>query len=115
MSEIQQGLLIAGIGMGLVFLLIILLWLLMDLMMRMTSNKKTIQAEVGEGDESAATAVPDIEDVEIKRRAVAAGVAVALAMSSDQQYKTTQMVKEEGSRISPWLSYHRARLLENKK
>ncbi len=40
MTVIEQGLLITGIGMGLVFVVIIFLWGLMALMMRVTSGKK---------------------------------------------------------------------------
>jgi|GEM_PF-3913028 len=40
MSELQQGLVIAAIGMGLVFAIIIFLWGLMALMMRLTSREK---------------------------------------------------------------------------
>lgn len=115
MTEIQQGLLIAGIGMGLVFFLIILLWLLMVLMMRVTSNKKHLPAEGEDGDAVEPSSVSDIKEVESQRRAAAAGVAVALAISSGQKRIAGHMLKEERVEISPWLSYHRSRQLGNKK
>lgn len=115
MTEIQQGLLIAGIGMGLVFVLIILLWLLMDLMMRVTSSKKPVPAEENDWEAVESPSVSDIKGAESQRRAAAAGVAVALAISSSQQRKTGHMLKEDRTELSPWLSYHRTRQLENKK
>ncbi|MEA3326772.1 MAG: OadG family protein [Chloroflexota bacterium] len=115
MSDIQQGLLIAAIGMGLVFILIIFLWLLMALMMRVTSNEKRMKEKSDAVTETPSLMVPELAETEGQRRAAAAAVAVALAVFSNQARKMKQDSPDQISGLSPWLSYHRARQLENKK
>ena len=82
MTIMTRALLISGIGMGLVFVSLLLLWGLMEGMMRLTAKRAAA--------EEAATAEAACEPEEmpgeitdqavLRRRAAAAGVAVALAM-----------------------------------
>ena len=116
MSEIQQGLLIAAIGMGLVFIIIIFLWFLMALLMRVTSNEKRMKAESDAVTETASSVVPKKVTTEGQHRAAAAtAVAVALAVFSSRAQESKLYSQNQKSSLSPWLSYHRARQLENKK
>jgi len=82
MSNLTNALIITGIGMGLVFIAIILLWWLMALMVRLFPEKE----EASEAVDAAVTAQADVEPaaesgVNITRAlAAAAAVAVALAL-----------------------------------
>ena len=81
MTVFQQGLLIAGIGMGLVFVVIIFLWGLMALMMSLTSGKKRQTAEEPLPTQTDEPLIPELADAEGQRRAAAAAVAVSLALA----------------------------------
>jgi len=121
MSEIQHGLLITVIGMGLVFAVIIFLWGLMALMMRLTSKEKKgaevkppdIDANENLGLESPFADVhhraPDGQ-----RRAVAAAVATALAIATSHSRRSQKSDLDQSGALSPWQSFHRTQNLENK-
>ena len=115
MSEIQQGLLIAAIGMGLVFIVIIFLWFMMALLMRVTSNEKRMKGKDVAANESASPAVPEVMMTEKQRRTAAAAAAVALAVFSSRVQKSKQDSPDLKANLNPWQSYHRARQLENNK
>ena len=68
MSEIQQGLLIAGIGMGLVFVVIIFLWGMMALLLKLTSRKNQSVVADSEPIENNADLIPEIVVTEGQRR-----------------------------------------------
>jgi Na+-transporting methylmalonyl-CoA/oxaloacetate decarboxylase gamma subunit len=113
MSEFQQGLLITGIGMGLVFVVIIFLWGMMALLMRVMSSK-TILKDAQPADSAPHTLlVPEMAVAEGQRRAAAAAVAVGLASSarSSRRKEIDHGVGVEG--LNAWQSVHRARQLEN--
>lgn len=79
MNPIVAGLIITAIGMGLVFVVIILLWGLMALLVNLTARIKTGEAEA----EPEAAAVPvetpvDDETRLLKKRAAAAAVAALI-------------------------------------
>ena len=115
MSEIQQGLLITAIGMGLVFIVIIFLWFMMALLMRVTSNEKRLKGESDATNEIASPTVPEVVATEKQRRTAATAAAVALAVFSSRVQKSKQDSPDLNASLSPWQSYHRARQLENKK
>lgn len=105
---LMQGLMIAVIGMGLVFVMIIFLWGMMALLMRLTSGGKppTVQdvADVmtDEG------LPPEIERTEQQRRAAAAAAALGLAFASSKQTLVVSKERQKGG-VSPWQAYHRSR------
>jgi len=116
MSNIQQGLLISAIGMGLVFVVIIFLWGLMALMMRLTSVKR--KPEVGAVSETTLaleiSVIPEMQTAESQRRAAAAAVAVLMAMASQRRRSAQNPQAETALGMNPWQSYHRERQLENR-
>lgn len=115
MSEIQQGLLITAIGMGLVFAVIIFLWGLMALMLRVTSRgKATVEQNVSpiENDE---VLVPEMQRAEGQRRAVAAAAAVGMAIAAGKHREHLKLERDDLGGISPWQTVHRTRQLEQHK
>ena len=104
MSEtLSQGLLITLIGMGLVFVALILLWWLMDLMVRIRLPKK------GEGSEEAeemagAGGALDAEAGALRAKAAAAAVAAALAI----QAARIHLAPSGGQSLSPWQTVRRS-------
>lgn len=115
MTPIEQGLMITGIGMGLVFAVIIFLWGLMALMMRLTSGKKKAAAAEPLPAQTAESLVPELESAESQRRAAAAAVAVSMALAmSGGGKRTAAAAQSDPGRISPWQAVHRARQLEEK-
>jgi Na+-transporting methylmalonyl-CoA/oxaloacetate decarboxylase gamma subunit len=91
MSPLSSALIITAIGMGLVFIAIIALWGLMELMVRVTARYATGE-ETPESEESPEEVEPVIENAaepldglgELKRKAAAAAVVLALAKESEQ-------------------------------
>ncbi len=72
LENLISSLIITGIGMGLVFLAIILLWFSMAFLVNLTAEKEQSQEET-------ATAAPaDIADGSMKQKAAAVAVAYAL-------------------------------------
>lgn len=104
MNPIIQGLLITAIGMGLVFVAILLLWGLMIVIVRITDETKTSKKTVGTKLESAVEAsVSTLE--ESKKLQKVAALSVAMAMSLQ---KTFPIVKPQASSsISPWQAARR--------
>lgn len=114
MSDIQQGLLIAAIGMGLVFAVIIFLWGIMALMMRVTSSKKEQEQEAVESAEVDAPLVPEMQTAEGQRRAVAAAVGVGIALARSKAQKTRGRTQNGDGGMSPWDAFNRTRQLQHK-
>jgi len=110
MSVIQQGLLITAIGMGLVFVVIIFLWVMMALLVRVTSKKEEMP-EIKTEIQSETTPDQALALSERQRRAVAAATAVALALDSCQQIKTEKYQLSAVQGLSPWQVFHR--LMQN--
>lgn len=115
MVEIQQGLLITAIGMGLVFVVIILLWGLMALLMRVTSKSSPNEESAEEKLMTDPPHVPDIEKDQRKRRAGAAAVAVNIALADMHKSTAQKVLSLQRGRISPWQTVHRLRQLERRK
>jgi len=115
MNELQQGLLIAAIGMGLVFAVIIFLWGLMALMMRLTSRQDSVENAPAEVDDTAAHIMSELKEVEDQRgTAAAAAVAVGLAITATQGSKLGGDGRESTGGPSAWQSFHRTRQLESR-
>ena len=118
MTNLQQGLLITLIGMGLVFVIIIFLWGLMALMMALTSGGKKVRQEA-EAPSAASkptdeALIPQMEMVENQRRAATAAVAVQLALNAAKSMRSQKTAQEEVAGVSPWQAFHRTRQLENR-
>lgn len=114
MSPIEQGLLITLIGMGLVFIVIVLLWFLMDLLVRSTADK----VEEEETPEETADVTPLTEETapviasDIKKRAAAAAVAVALA--SRRGMILPAQAAAPAATVGGWQAAHRSSQLLSK-
>jgi len=114
-TDFQQGLLIAGIGLGLVFAVIILLWWLMALLMRLTSREKSeenVETDAAEGD---AVEILAAKTDESKLKAVAAAVAAVIAFEKTKMQPGMDQVGDVKGNLSPWQTVHRSRQLENRK
>ena len=115
MTEIQQGLWITAVGMGLVFAVIIFLWGVMALLMRLTSHKRASSKEQGLPEATDEPLLPELQTVEAQRRAAAVGVAVALAIGAGRIKSRQSGSSEAAGALSPWLAAHRTRQIEQKK
>ena len=113
-ETLKQGLLITGIGMGLVFVMIFLLWGIMALLVWLTNprEKKAKETEVIEETtiDPAVLDTPaltiDDED-EMQRLAAAIAVAYALKRPRPQSFATAPQLEQSSS----WLSTGRAQQL----
>lgn len=97
-SLFLQGLLITAIGMGLVFVLLILLWGLMALMsnIKFKGDGQEPEEKVQEVIDTPVEAVK--EDTSLRARAAAVAVAAALAL-----HKTSvRLAPPSGAAASPW-------------
>lgn len=107
MNPITQGLLITAIGMGLVFVAILLLWALMDILVRITNDKT---AKVVTTDVKKITQEPVIESEDKSTRLHhVATVAVAIAMSLQKQFPIVK--PQESGTISAWQTSRRSQVL----
>jgi sodium pump decarboxylase gamma subunit len=81
LHNLSNALIITGIGMGLVFLALLLLWFIMALVIKI---KDPVEASEKEADEALADAsledAPAVPPSDRKRKAAAAAVAVALQL-----------------------------------
>jgi Na+-transporting methylmalonyl-CoA/oxaloacetate decarboxylase gamma subunit len=100
----NSALIITVIGMGLVFIAIIALWGLMELMVRVTARyatgEETPESEEGEEEaETLAEIVPEQADglADLKRKAAAAAVVLALAQAAEQPAYTQMPSYTSGS------------------
>lgn len=109
MSEnLQISLQITLIGMGLVFAAILLLWAVMAVLVRLTSEKAAAGAEkAGELTEGEPLA-PDR-----KRRAAAAATAVALAQLSEST-EPHEFPLPQTALVSAWQAVMRTRILNKR-
>ncbi len=115
MSEIQQGLLITAIGMGLVFAVIIFLWGLMALMLRVTSRREEAAEQVVSPLARDDVLVPEMQMAEGQRRAAAAATAVGLAIAAAKSGGLKKPERDQPGGLSPWQAVHRTRALEQHK
>ena len=104
MTEVlQQGLSITGLGMGLVFLMIIALWGIMVLLVRFTSRpKKEDKSGEEEPREQQGTGT-------LSSAAQAAAAAVAFALAAEKQIPTSAARVKTSPGQSQWLLSGRMR------
>ncbi len=105
MELLLKALLITGIGMGLVFVAILLLWGLMALLVKLTADPKKENESEKDQERIAVIEVPQAAESAIKVLAAAAAVATALALST----RSTQHRPPETDHCpSAWKDAHRA-------
>lgn len=115
-TDFQQGLLIAAIGMGLVFAVIILLWWLMALLMRLTSGEKSEKTSETNAVEDEPVVLSAMAPDERKLKAVAAAVAAVIALEKPKmQPGGMDQARHVKGNLSPWQTVHRSRQLENRR
>lgn len=109
MNPITQGLLITAIGMGLVFLAIVLLWGFMNLLVNITADKKKEIKPVIVQEPSDVGDTSETGKADSNQLAKIAAVAVAIAMSSQKQSPVIR--PQESTPVSPWQSTRRTQVL----
>ena len=114
MDPIVQGLYMTGIGMGLVFIAILALWGIMDVLVKITSDrpKKVKHAEVlakvvDETSDSEITPVLDTDDKSQMHKAAVAAVAIALAYHQ----RAGKVDRQDKESFSPWQATRRTSIL----
>jgi hypothetical protein len=105
-----------GIGMGLVFIAILALWVLMDVLVKVTNDRpKKVQnaaipkAVIDEMLESGANSVEIPSESEMTDTHKVAAVAVAIAIGLNQ--RSGIKTRQNDGVISPWLSTRRTNIL----
>ncbi len=117
MTDISAGLIITLIGMGLVFLALILLWGLMYLMVRFANRIFPDQEEGGAGedtdpgDEVMPLEGAGLTESELPTKAAAAAVAIRLAIKAGSNALATLTAVSQASSASSWQAVHRANRL----
>lgn len=111
---LKQGLVITGIGMGLVFIMIFILWGIMALLVWITNpkEKKVKKAEiveeiVQEPAELDVPSIPLVEEDEYQRLAASIAVAYAIKRPRPQSFSPAAQVEQSCG----WLSVGRAQQL----
>jgi Na+-transporting methylmalonyl-CoA/oxaloacetate decarboxylase gamma subunit len=110
------------IGMGLVFLSLLLLWGLMALIVSLTAKQAEAESageDEGEAEESQPEEVPSAqpETAILHQKAAATAVAVALSMQKKGKLQATAshpMLQSEGEAVSAWQPVLRANQLTQK-
>jgi Na+-transporting methylmalonyl-CoA/oxaloacetate decarboxylase gamma subunit len=114
MSEMVKGLLITGIGMGLVFVVIIMLWGVMAALVKLTSGtrkKKSAAEEVPVVVQEIAVDGVVADGTALMRKAAAIAVAYALGARSGQPGRTAS--EQLANEASSWVAVGRARQLSD--
>ncbi len=107
-ETLKSALLITGIGMGLVFLSLILLWWLMEATVRLFKERKK-EKEIEEITAESTQVASEEPSIDKKKRVAAAAVALALAASQASHHP------DEGSApVSPWQVALRSRSFSNR-
>lgn len=109
MNPITQGLLITAIGMGLVFLAIVLLWGFMNFLVNITADKKKESKPVIVQEPSDVVDTSETGKTDSNQLAKIAAVAVAIAMSLQKQSPVIR--PQESNPVSPWQSTRRTQVL----
>jgi Na+-transporting methylmalonyl-CoA/oxaloacetate decarboxylase gamma subunit len=109
MNNMLIALEITGLGMGLVFAAIILLWWMMDLLTLITADKERTSPD---DDASGSSKPASVIDNDIKAKAVA--VAVAIALAEQHTCLAHPLPEPPTAIISPWQLGMRTRQLSQK-
>lgn len=98
----RDALFITLVGMGLVFVGLIALWLMMAIVVKLTSNNKNSPEPVA-GQSGISSKESDLE---YKQKAAAAAVAAVLTFMNTSLTPSPHMEQDS---ISPWQAAHRSR------
>lgn len=104
-KNLSDGLVITLIGMGLVFASILVLWGLMEVVVRITARMKEAPEEAEEAEAAAPAEATAVEDDTLKQRAAAAAVAVALAL---QRISHSTLTRPATEALSSWQATFRS-------
>ena len=102
-ENLAKALQITLIGMGLVFVGILLLWFLMVFMVRIAAPKKYVGRNLEDSEKA------DSADDVLKRKAVAAAVVTAIALQNAIPSTSSHAAREA---LTPWQSALRSRQLQ---
>lgn len=98
---------ITAIGMGLVFLAILVLWGVMALLVRITDRPEAAEVEPeSEAAETASAETMDASDGALDRKRRAAAVAVAVALSLRKPVRPAR--EQQAGSVSAWQAVNRA-------
>ena len=115
-QNLLNAVLITVIGMGLVFVAILLLWGLMALLVLIKDGaapeEETVEAPPALGAE-AGQSPADARELGLKQSAVAAAVATALAAGKEQT-RSRPLISALIPGVSAWQAFHRTNLIGNK-
>ena len=110
--DLVNALWITLLGMGLVFIVILVLWGLMELVVRLTarSAKEEIEetVEIEDAEEAVLELIPAEQD---EKKKLAAVVAVAFALAKAQQPAAAGVVENKPYTVSAWQSVARANMM----
>jgi Na+-transporting methylmalonyl-CoA/oxaloacetate decarboxylase gamma subunit len=115
MSPIATALWITLIGMGLVFASIILLWVLMDVLVRVVKDPaEPVEPRTEPALPAAETAPPDAScELELKQRAAATAVSLALAQLASST-EPHEFPLPPTAVVSPWQGVNRTKMLSKR-
>ncbi|MFZ3071243.1 MAG: OadG family protein [Anaerolineaceae bacterium] len=99
-EAINQGLTITGLGMGLVFAMILALWGIMALLVRLTNRKPEEDKKLEDADTPSEQASGEVS-LNMQKQAAAVAVVYALALAHSGK---TQSASAKPSTGSQWLS-----------
>jgi len=109
----EKGLIITAIGMGLVFVLILLLWFIMAFLVKVTENFKATEEEEApiETEELVEAEVAPSENKAQLAAALAAATVVAMSRKAKKPLVNTSQIRSPamGSSSSSWLNAGRVR------
>lgn len=112
MSNLTISLIITVVGMGLVFIAILLLWALMEIIVKITAkeskNEEPDSAPGGAPGDAGASPAP----TGFKQRVAAAAVGVALALRRGRGLASSPVTGGEGTNPSVWLAAGRLAALD---
>jgi sodium pump decarboxylase gamma subunit len=110
--ELLISLQITVIGMGLVFAALIVLWWLMEVLVRLSRDRGADETQAA-GMDAPGFASEPASDPEVERRKRAALVAVALAISESEPPGAEFPIPPTAS-VSPWQAINRANMLNKR-
>jgi len=95
---------ITAIGMGLVFASIILLWIMMAILVRLTAEKEVIVTEVKE----------DNKQIEMDKKKKAAIAAVVVALAREAETELHEFPLPPTAIVSAWQAVNRSDILKKR-